>query len=116
MGAPSALTGNGATSPAPLVIQAEVRDGAQSGDDIVLGSDFGDYIGSDYVVVTAWLPADLGADNTATAAPAAGVIERLRAAWTAQIQPRLRWALYRKGGTPPATERVILWAPPEAQP
>lgn len=100
---------------APLLLQAYL------GDALSAPAPAQEYIGSDYVVRTAWLPDTLGERGSpASASKDAGVdvdtegqggsvVARLNRLWPATIQPRLRWAFYRRATTPPQDERIILW-------
>jgi hypothetical protein len=75
----------------------------------------GDYVGSDYTVRTAWLPARL----FAAPIPDPVVAEeatfrqrldaRLNGPWRARVQPLLRWLVYREAPAAPDTETILLW-------
>lgn len=73
------------------------------------------YWGSDYGLTATWLPANL---PTSSGAPGeypggwAGLVARFRDAWRSELQPWLRWALYRHVEVQPDVEPVILWVGP----
>lgn len=101
-----------ASQPASLIV---TLPGAQMGGDGGREDVPDGYMGSDYGLAATWLPADL---TTASATPAeypggwAGFVARFRDTWRSELQPWLRWALYRHVEVEPEVEPVILWASP----
>lgn len=102
-----------AGEPLPLVITGTT--GWEPGSSDLAGAGELEYVGSRYTLTVTWLPTELLATPVeAPGADPAGGWLGLRARWREQIQPFLRWMLYRMvppgGGLPGAREGVILWA------
>jgi hypothetical protein len=102
----------GASQPAPLIVTlpGAPTESNGGGEGVPDG-----YMGSDYGLAATWLPAEL---TTSSWTPAeypggwSGLVARFRDAWRNELQPWLRWALYRHVAVQPEAESVILWASP----
>jgi hypothetical protein len=96
--------------PSPLAITFA---GTSEGDGAIDDGTPEGYVGSKYGLASGWLPADLGdLQQAPTDFPQGwdGAVARFREAWRMQIQPWLRWAVYRRAEVQPQVESVILWA------
>lgn len=67
------------------------------------------YLGSDYDLRLRWLPEQLPTYEADEQAPERSWQENLQRRWSEQLQPLLRWILYRKVQRMPETETVVLW-------
>ena len=106
---------------APQVILTDVPPGSQQLDvapapGVIV--DVPPYTGADYALRIRWLPSDLADAPLVVAgdAEAGALYDRLNAIWSTRVQPSLRWFMYRKAPSMPATDDVDwdpaqLWAP-----
>lgn len=77
--------------------------------DVSLRSAADTFLGSDYDLRLFWLPDRLLLNPTTPDSTLETRSERINQRWNDQIQPLMRWLIYRKIEDMPPAETVILW-------
>lgn len=67
------------------------------------------YLGSDYTLYYEWLPNQLPGFEAVDAGVEQPAFASMEQRWTQQLQPLVRWIVYRQITEMPSAEKVVLW-------